>query len=188
MRNQDRNLYILDQNVVWDSGIRGIDWESDEFPWLIIDDGHWFISCGVCWDGATGVPDGPEDPNKKGFPISWLATLIHDIGYLMLQADEDFPYSRKQIDLFFKQLLKEARFKLYNLYYFGVRVFGGLWSRLSVWFNKIFNVGPRRRPIFIEDYCNGKRAAGAIKKHSKKTVRKPALRENRRPARTRKRA
>jgi hypothetical protein len=87
--------------------------------------GVWTIFAGYVWDGATWVPDGDPDPARPNFPVTWKATLIHDIGYSGLRKfGKAFPYTRKQLDVLFREKLKEVNFKYANAYYWGVRRFG----------------------------------------------------------------
>jgi len=83
----------LDVDLVWDSGIRGMNFTAPDGSGFKIVDGVWYIPKGTKWDGTTGVPDGPEDPNKPGFPITWKASLIHDMGTKYWRY-KCFPYKR----------------------------------------------------------------------------------------------
>jgi hypothetical protein len=69
---------------------------------------------GYSWDGATIVPDFCQ----------MLATLVHDALYQFRQT-EHFPFSRRECDDAFLDLMKLDGFKLAIVYWRGVRMFGG---------------------------------------------------------------
>ena len=119
---------VLDEELIWDSGVKGVYFLAPDALGFKIINGIWYIPQGWIWDGTTGVPDGPEDPNKPGYPITWKASLIHDIGckYWYYKC---FPYKRGQIDKFFFYLLGEVNFEFKRLYYVGVHAYG-LWVAL----------------------------------------------------------
>jgi hypothetical protein len=146
-----KDFLVLNEDIAVDIGPESKNWDSGYQDWFYIQNGFWFISHNTIWDGATLVPDGPEDPNKKGYPILWLASLIHDLGYMSYMDDEGFPYSRKEIDKIFKRLMKEANFKPYSIYYRGVRWFGGVWNSAFSWYRKTFNK-PRTLPNNLYEY------------------------------------
>lgn len=66
------------------------------------------------WDGATMVPD---------FGL-YLETLVHDVFY-QFRLTEHFPFSRRECDDAFLDLMKLARRRLAIIYWRGVRLFGG---------------------------------------------------------------
>ena len=72
------------------------------------------IAEGYSWDGATMVPD-------CGL---YLETLVHDVLY-QFRATEHFPFSRRECDDAFLDLMKLAKFPLALVYWRGVRMFGG---------------------------------------------------------------
>ena len=147
-----KDYLILDEDVVWDSGKRGNCWECGDFPWITIYDGYWFIARGTAWDGATMVPDGAEDPNKAGYPITWLASLIHDLGVYFLHTVDDFPYSKRQIDRFFFIIMAKAGFKWAWVFFVGVRVFGGVFGYFSRLYRKITKTKSQHDPTFLYGY------------------------------------
>lgn len=140
MNNQNNislqsKFFTLDEDLVWDSGIGDKNFISSDYPNFKIVNGVWYIPKGTQWDGTSNVPNGPEDPNKPGFPITWKASLIHDLGCESWYY-KCFPYQRRRIDRFFFQLLKEDKFEYRKLYYLGVMCYGFLmeflyWSILS---------------------------------------------------------
>ena len=69
---------------------------------------------GYSWDGATIVPDFCQ----------MLATLVHDVLY-QFRLTEHFPFSRRECDDAFLDLMKLDRFPLAVIYWRGVRMFGG---------------------------------------------------------------
>lgn len=69
---------------------------------------------GYSWDGATKVPD-------CGL---YLETLHHDSDYQFMRT-EHFPFSRRECDDAFLDLMKLAKFPLAIVYWRGVRMFGG---------------------------------------------------------------
>lgn len=117
-------VLILDDDFVWDSGDGSINnWKSED-GWARIENGVWYVKRGFKWDGCSGVPDFSDDPDKPGFPKTWKASLIHDVGCQYSNTDKSFPYKRHQVDKFFYRLLKEINCKTATLYYYGVSVFG----------------------------------------------------------------
>jgi len=130
--------------VQWDSGERGRNWQRSGIKFKIID-GIWYFEQGFKWNGATGVPDGPESidgppviSSSGKVPITWFATMIHDAGCTGTYY-EDFPYRRSEIDMFFQNLLIKINFKESKLYFIGVRFFGffiGIWDKIRRHFDK----------------------------------------------------
>lgn len=126
---------ILDEDLVWDSGKRGRNWKcADGFCEII--DGYCYIKKGKIWDGTTFVPDGPEDPNKPGYPVTWKASLIHDIGCAETY-NINFPYSRDEIDVYFRKELVKCGFEHPSLYYRGVWAFTHTVFKARMWWKKI---------------------------------------------------
>lgn len=79
------------------------------------------ISKNYAWDGCTpkkwwgfwwGSPD---------FESTALASLLHDI-LIQFQHTKHFPFSRYEIDQYFKYILNSEYFILTNVYYLGVRI------------------------------------------------------------------
>ena len=108
--------------------------------WLTIHhNGDFLISAGYSWDGCSpklakignfwiGVPDGRINP-ETGKHQAYFATLIHDILYQFKHKDH-MPFSRREMDKFFYQLLKESNFRFTKLYFWAVRLLGGIWSKI----------------------------------------------------------
>jgi hypothetical protein len=118
------------------TNIKGIDYEHEK-GWLKIDtSGRLYLntSCqdGYAWDGCTpkfvfldlffGTPDGKLDYATEK-PITYYASMTHDLLY---QFKKDVPLSRKDADILFYLILKQARFSFRHVYYFFVRCFGGI--------------------------------------------------------------
>lgn len=84
------------------------------------------------WDGASpkfklfGRVWGTPDFGK----VTYYATLIHDVFYQFSEIADGQGVTRKMIDQFFFEKLKEENFKLSRVYYIAVRIFGLLfWKR-----------------------------------------------------------
>ena len=126
----DEYKYRLEKEYVFKSGIpiksvHDLFFRDSKKVWLVITtNGDWIISKGYSWNGCDVVPD---------FNSTKYASLIHDTGYQFRQA-LNFPYSRKQIDCMFRQKLKQDGFMGYQVYYFGVRWFGNIYTKLKSWF------------------------------------------------------
>lgn len=119
--------------------IQGIEFKQKD-GWLeILRDGTIIIrgskGRGYAWDGCTpkyelfdfivGTPDGVLDYFTEE-PITYYASMVHDILY---QFREEVPISRKTTDQLFRQILKEAGFRWWWLYYGMVRLFGGSFGK-----------------------------------------------------------
>lgn len=144
-----KKALILDEDIVIQLSDNSISWDASDQDWFYIQDGMWILEKGIIWDGATGVPDGDEDPKKPGFPVTWLASLCHDVGLAYL--DDDFPHTKKEIDKIFYKLLRQANFKYAWVYYAGVRTFGSIWSSMFDWLQDTFNL-ERKYPAHVDDY------------------------------------
>lgn len=124
-------------------------WKSKSGKVEITEDGLIIIRKGYKWDGTSCVPDGQYineelvpvySSSDKGVPITWMASLIHDVLYYHLD-EEGFPYERKDCDNIFRVLLEEALFSFSNLYWLGVRLFGGIYRILAKIFRKFKKKG-----------------------------------------------
>lgn len=98
------------------------------------------VLSGYAWDGCTpkfsvldivvGVPDGiPNNRTKK--PKAYYASLFHDVLYQFM--DVGLPLTRSQIDSIFLELLTRDRFAPRRVYWFFVRVVGGLFRLFTRW-------------------------------------------------------
>ena len=112
-----------------------------EFNWLRIVDGEITVKGsyknGYAWDGCTpklnlfhitwGNFDGQLNRFSKGNykPYTYYASMVHDVLY---QYKRCAPITRKEADLIFYHLLKEAGFMWAPVFYAGVRLFGWWFS------------------------------------------------------------
>lgn len=142
---------VLDEDIAVPLG-EDQSWDSADQDHFFIDNGVWCVSQGTIWDGATAVPDGSEHPDKPGYPALWLASLIHDLGYMYMDR-EDFPYTRREIDDLFIQLMKQVDFPFALIYYIGVRWFGGIWNTIFKTYRRVFN-RERQLPAHLSDYTD----------------------------------
>jgi hypothetical protein len=83
----------------------------------------WFC-CGKIW----GTPDGKPDP-RTGKPLTYYASMFHDALY---QFKQTVNISRKESDILFHLLLKEAGFRFHWLYMAGVRIGGAFYGKWKV--------------------------------------------------------
>jgi len=89
--------------------------------WMTITSHTITISKNYAWDGCTpkkwwGVWWGSPD-----FEDTTLASLLHDI-LIQFSKTIYFPFSRYEIDQYFKYILLDNEFILTDLYYLGVRI------------------------------------------------------------------
>lgn len=127
--------YVHRKDEYIQTNITGIDYNHPE-GWIRIDPtGKIYLnaSCknGYAWDGCTpkfvlfdliiGTPDGKLDYATEQ-PITYYASMLHDLLY---QFKREIPLSRKDTDVLFYIILKQANFSLRHIYYFFVRLFGG---------------------------------------------------------------
>ena len=118
------------------TNIKGIEYRHKE-GWFEIDrSGRIFLYTsnhdGYAWDGCTpkfvlfdfliGTPDGKLDYGTEK-PITFFASMTHDLLY---QFKREVPLSRKTVDKLFYLILKDSGFIWSGVYYFFVRVFGGI--------------------------------------------------------------
>jgi hypothetical protein len=116
---------------------------GSKHEWLeILDDGKIIVKGsnpgGYAWDGCSpkwnfidlivGTPDGRLDFNTDK-QITYYASMIHDALY---QYKGDIRFSRKEVDQLFKLNLRRAGFMLSGIYYFFVRLFGGLYGKWTL--------------------------------------------------------
>ena len=118
--------YILEEDFHYQ--LEGIRLEKDFMGkdkkgrlWVFItQNGILGILKGYAWDGATLAPDYPE---------IYEATLVHDALYQFLERG--MPLSRKQIDDIFLKMMENQNFKYAKIYYRAVRLFGGIFVKLT---------------------------------------------------------
>lgn len=131
--------YKLERDYVYPTGVTSTEIISvirDGKLWAQLQpDGNLVISQGYAWDGCSpkfsfldlflfGTPDGCVNV-KTMKPKTYYASLVHDALY---QFREQFKKAipRKKADQIFLQIMKENGFKLRYIYYFAVRLFGGI--------------------------------------------------------------
>lgn len=141
---------VLDHTVALDLDSPSKSWDGSDQDWFYIDSGVWVMRQGIIWDGATAVWDGAPDPANPHLPALWLSSLVHDLGYMFMD-EEDFPYTRREIDVLFNQLMKRADFPLRIPYYLGVRWFGGIWNSIFDVYRRVFR-RQRELPAHLSDY------------------------------------
>lgn len=82
------------------------------------------------WDIMVGIPDGVPNLITQR-PKAYYASLIHDVLYQFL--DNELPISRKSADRIFLELLERDGFAPRMIYFYAVRIFGGLAHLFSRW-------------------------------------------------------
>ena len=84
------------------------------------------VPANYAWDGASPKWKlGPFWLGTPDTPCTARATCIHDVLYQFLHVDK-FPYSRKDADTTFFNLLRDDGFKIKGIYHGAVRMFGSL--------------------------------------------------------------
>jgi len=99
-------------------------------------DGRAIIHKGYAWDGCTpkfqlfdillGIPDGVIHTQTKR-PKCYYASLVHDVLYQFLGCD--LPINRADADHLFLFYLSRDHFILRSIYFWAVRLFGGIFLR-----------------------------------------------------------
>jgi len=124
-------IYKLDRDYTRSATFSGAEFCA---KWLTIAaDGTLTIPAGYAWDGCTpkfslldllvlGVPDGVVSVHT-GKPKTYYASLVHDALY---QYFAWHSISRLEADQLFRDMMSERGFSLSWVYYWLVRVFGGL--------------------------------------------------------------
>ena len=108
------------------------------------------IFASYAWDGCSpklrlfdwffvGTPDGTLDLST-GKAKAYFASALHDALYQFMD-DPDMPFTRKEMDRIFLQLLCESRFSLRYVYWGAVRAVGGIYH----WFAKQFRRNKPRK-------------------------------------------
>jgi hypothetical protein len=130
-------VHHLDESIM--TNIKGEKFNDDDHFLELFPNGELKIkgtmSRGYAWDGCSpkknflnftfGTPDGKMDYLTEK-PITYYASMVHDVIY---QYKGLVPISRKTADKLFYKILKEAGFIWAWLYYFAVRVAGGLYGK-----------------------------------------------------------
>ncbi len=131
-------LYRLDRDYAWQSPFRfARDWafqDGEGHTRLVLTaEGVIHVLAGYSWDGCTpktcfldvviGTPDGVVFLGT-GRPKTYYASLVHDALYQFLPSG--LPLTRAEADRCFLLLMTESEFAPRRLYYWAVRLFGGL--------------------------------------------------------------
>lgn len=136
-RDRDRPwIFQIKENFQYKSDITGHVFDSE---WLRLEkDGTITIKASkkkpYAWDGCSykiiigkkqfifGTPDGYQDIDMT-LPITGKASLVHDAFYQYLHI---IPVKKADVDKLFRDMLKEADFALWPIYYIAVKYLGGL--------------------------------------------------------------
>ena len=140
-RNAVTWVYQADEHFSWNSEVPvGRDHyfrdQGGTVRLIIGSEGRITVTRGYAWNGCTpkivvldqliGTPDGAVH-KSTGRPKTYFATMVHDALYQFLRAES--PYSRRQADRFFLQLMGESEFVLRHVYWIAVRALGWIsWS------------------------------------------------------------
>jgi len=136
-RDRDRPwIFQILKKFQYKSKITGYEFDSQ---WLRLEkDGTITIKANkkksYAWDGCSykfvigkkqfifGTPDGYQDIDME-LPITGRASLVHDAFYQYLHV---IPVPKAEVGLLFRDMLKEAGFALYSIYFIAVKYLGGL--------------------------------------------------------------
>lgn len=101
--------------------------DTDGKVWLTIGPHYKLtISAEYAWDGASPkLKVGPFWIGTPDFMCNTRGTCVHDALYQFMHVDH-FPYSRKDADTVFYNLMRDDGFKLLGTYHGAVRLFGGV--------------------------------------------------------------
>ena len=124
-------IYKLDCDYIYQTGIK-----TDYFnsKWLeILSDGTIRVKKGYAWDGCSikwnildlaviGTPDGVINIETMK-PKAYYASLVHDALYQYMGYHS---ITRKGADKIFLRILRENKFIPAKIYYYAVRIFGGI--------------------------------------------------------------
>ena len=80
------------------------------------------------WDVLIGTPDGAPNHNTK-HPKTYYASLFHDVMYQFM--DEGSPITKTVADRIFLHLLTRDNFAPRHVYYWAVRIFGGMFHQFT---------------------------------------------------------
>jgi len=134
-------VFVLDGDYAWPSGRSfaedcAFEDSSGKRRLEIRKNGEIKVLAGYAWDGCTpkfslwdicvGTPDGVPNANTKK-PKAYYASLLHDALYQFSMQGLPAPINRrKEIDGIFLELLTRDAFAPRMVYYWVVRIFGGL--------------------------------------------------------------
>lgn len=118
--------------IVFQTEIKNRAFKND---WIEINkSGQITVSKNYAWDGCSpkfncldltiGTPDGRMVDCI--YPITWYASLIHDACY---QFKKEIPLTRKEVDVLFLNEMIKQDFKLKYVYYYTVRLLGGIMGK-----------------------------------------------------------
>ncbi len=139
-------IYVQEKNYEYESkkdlGQNYIFKDKNDVVRLIITKaGKIIVLKDYAWDGCTpkfcicdiyvGIPDGAVHEKTKK-PKTYYASLVHDA--LLQFMCKEFPFTRKEADMFFLDIMTTFDFAPKYFYYIAVRIFGGL---TRVFANKI---------------------------------------------------
>ncbi len=126
-------IFKTEKKYDFPTGLKGCELHS---RWLkIYPDGRLCIPKDYSWDGCTfkwsildlfifGIPDGIVNIETMK-PKTYFASLVHDSLY---QYYPYHPFRRKELDVLFLNMMKDANFKLAFIYYLAVRAFGWVFT------------------------------------------------------------
>jgi len=147
-------IFKTAKDVSVKTDISGISFRS---RWLEIKpEGLITVRAGYAWDGNSkkanvfdlfiiGTPDGIIDVRTMK-PKTWYASLVHDALY------QYFGYhgiSRKDSDAIYRMLALEGHFQLTPVYYFFIRLLGGLFFLGK---KRTVLTYPERKLVFFRDF------------------------------------
>ncbi len=112
--------------------------KNDKIRMVITTDGDIYITPYYSWDGCSpkiffrdiyiGTPDGIEHKDTQK-PKTYYASLFHDALYQFYRKGG--PYTIKDADIIFWKIMRKYEFKLTNVYYNAVRIFGKTWKLIT---------------------------------------------------------
>jgi len=116
----------------------------------IFEDGTLTIRAGYAWDGSTGVPDGdimefpPPGLSVQTAPGDGICTttrgsLFHDLLYQFLERIASLlgmavRQLRLIADKLYRYFIETDGFGMFPVYYWGVRILGGVYHSVRAWF------------------------------------------------------
>lgn len=134
-------MYVRENDFLWQSGLAipedmAFEDKNGIRRLELRKNGEITVLKNYAWDGCTpkfclidivvGVPEGATHQRTKQ-PKTYFASLVHDALYQFL--DDGLPLNRKDADQCFLKLMRESDFALSRIYYWAVRVFGGIFRR-----------------------------------------------------------